>query len=329
MNPDASPVQPSVRDSGTESIRDSGTESKQASWSGRSRKQLWMAAIKPPMYSVAIMPIWVGSAIAYAQAGVMDVGALGVFLGAAICILAWINISNDVFDAQTGIDKNKHHSLVNLTGKPEQVFWVGNAFLALGLLGILWLSWRQSDPTVLVLVLIACGLGYAYQGPPLRLGYQGIGEILCFFSFGPLAVLAAHYSQIQTWSLTGLAASVVVGMVTSLILFCSHFHQVQDDLASGKHSPVVRLGTLRSAHLIPWICGSIFGLTLLFVGLGAFPVWTLLSWAGIPFAVQLSRLLGTYHDQPQRISQSKFIAVTLHFWVGLFLGLGFILSRLG
>jgi len=298
-------------------------------WEDHSRRQLWMAALKPPMYSVAIMPIWVGSAIAYAQVGVMDVGVLLVFLGAAICLLAWVNISNDVFDAQTGVDKNKLHSLVNLTGRPEQVFWAGNAFLALGLAGILWLSWRQADPTVLLLVLLACGLGYAYQGPPLRLGYQGLGEILCFLSFGPLAVLAAHYSQSQTWSLPALAASLVVGMATSLILFCSHFHQVEDDLAAGKRSPVVRLGTRRAARLIPWICGSIFGLLLLFVGLGTFPAWTLLGFAGIPFAVRLSRLLGTYYDQPQRISHSKFIAVGLHFWLGLFLGLGFILSRLG
>jgi 1,4-dihydroxy-2-naphthoate phytyltransferase len=293
------------------------------------RRQLWMAALKPPIYSVAIMPIWVGSAIAYAQVGAMDVEILLVFLGAAVCLLAWVNLSNDVFDAQTGVDKNKLHSLVNLTGKPAQVFWVGNAFLALGLAGILWLSWRQGDPTVLLLVLLACGLGYAYQGPPLRLGYQGLGEILCFLSFGPLAVLAAHYSQSRTWSLPALAASVVVGIATSLILFCSHFHQVEDDRAAGKRSPVVRLGTRRSARLVPWICSSIFGLLLLFVGLGIFPAWTLLGCAGIPSAVRLSRLLGTYHDQPQRISHSKFIAVGLHFWLGLFLGLGFILSRLG
>jgi 1,4-dihydroxy-2-naphthoate octaprenyltransferase len=117
-------------------------------------------------------------------------------------------------------------------------------------------------------VLLACGLGYAYQGPPLRLGYYGLGELLCFLSFGPLAVLAAHYSQSQSWSLPALAASLVVGMVTSLILFCSHFHQVEDDLAAGKRSPVARLGTRRSARLIPWICGSIFGLLLLFVRLG-------------------------------------------------------------
>jgi len=48
-------------------------------------------------------------------------------------ILAWMNLSNDVFDAETGIDKNKAHSLVNLTGnKPlilvgESVFRFGFA----------------------------------------------------------------------------------------------------------------------------------------------------------------------------------------------------------
>ena len=168
MHPDVGQVQPPA----------------EVAWSDPSRRQLWMAALKPPMYSVAIMPIWVGSAIAYAQSGVLDLGVLGVFWGAAICILAWVNLSNDVFDAQTGVDKNKLHSLVNLTGKPGQVFWVGNAFLALGLLGILWLSWRQSDPTVLLLVLLACGLGYAYQGPPLRLGYRAWARSSAFSALG-------------------------------------------------------------------------------------------------------------------------------------------------
>jgi 1,4-dihydroxy-2-naphthoate octaprenyltransferase len=29
--------------------------------------KLWLAAIKPPMYSVAIMPIWLGTAVAFAE----------------------------------------------------------------------------------------------------------------------------------------------------------------------------------------------------------------------------------------------------------------------
>jgi hypothetical protein len=65
MNPDVGQVQPPA----------------EVAWSDPSRRQLWMAALKPPMYSVAIMPIWVGSAIAYAQSGVLDLGVFGGVLG--------------------------------------------------------------------------------------------------------------------------------------------------------------------------------------------------------------------------------------------------------
>ena len=210
-----------------------------------------------------------------------------IFVAAAILILAWENISNDVFDSETGIDQNKHHSLVNLTGNKPLIFWLGNLCLSLGLLGILAIAIWQQDPTVIGIILLCCGLGYMYQGPPFRLGYQGLGEILCFFAFGPLVVTAAYYSQTQTWSMTSLAASVIVGIATSLILFCSHFHQVKDDIAAGKRSPIVRLGTAKGAQLLNWITGSIYPLTLLFVLWGTFPVWTLLSWLSLPLCLQI------------------------------------------
>lgn len=287
--------------------------------------KLWMAAIKPPMYSVAIIPIWVGTAVAFADTKTINRGIFSTFLTAAILIVAWINLSNDVFDAETGIDKNKAHSLVNLTGNKTLIFWLGNLFLGLGLLGILAITWWQQDLTVIGLILLCCGLGYSYQGPPFRLGYQGLGEIICFICFGPLGVTAAYYSQTQSLSLSSLAASAIVGITTSLILFCSHFHQVKDDLAAGKYSPIVRLGTATSAQILPWFGGSIFGLTSLFVILGIFPVWTLLIWASLPFAVKLFHHVYKYHNQPEKVSNCKFIAVALHFWSGLLLGLGFML----
>jgi 1,4-dihydroxy-2-naphthoate octaprenyltransferase len=42
--------------------------------------------------------------------------------------------------------------------------------------------------------------------------------------------------------LVGLLA-VLVGISTSVILFCSHWHQIQGDIRAGKMSPLVRLGT--------------------------------------------------------------------------------------
>ncbi len=277
------------------------------------------------MYSVAVVPIWVGTAIAQSTQNHISVWIASTFLLSAISIVAWSNVSNDVYDAETGIDQNKHHSLVNLTGNRPLMFWIGNGLLALGVLGIVAIAFLQQDFTVLGLVLLCCFLGYLYQGPPFRLGYKGLGEFLCFFAYGPLALSAVYYSQTKSWSITVLCASVFLGIITSIILFCSHFHQVEDDIAAGKRSPIVRLGTKRGAALLPWLCGAAYGSVLLSVILGFMPVGSLLTLGSLPFAIKLCRFVEQHHDQPQRVNSCKFIAVALHFWSGLLLGLGFLL----
>lgn len=293
-----------------------------------SNSKLWLAALKPPMYSVAVIPIWVGTAVAFAENNTFNGAIFSTFLISAILIVAWLNLSNDVFDSETGIDQNKAHSLVNLTGNKPLIFWLANLFLAVGILGVVAIAWWQQDLTVIGLILLCCAMGYTYQGPPFRLGYQGLGEIICFFTFGPLGVSAAYYSQTQSWSIANIAASAIVGIVTSLILFCSHFHQLEDDLAAGKKSPIVRLGTAKASQLLPWLGGSIYPLTVLFVALHIFPVWTLLTFASLPFALKLFRHVGENHDRPEKVSNCKFIAVALHFWSGLLLGLGFVLANI-
>lgn len=288
--------------------------------------RLWLAAIKPPIYSVAIAPISVGTAIAFGQNQVFRPQIFLTFLGAAILIIAWLNLSNDVFDSETGIDANKHHSVVNLTSNKSLVFWVANLCLGLGVLGIVAISWWQQDWTVLELVLLCCFLGYTYQGPPFRLGYLGLGEIICFFTFGPGAVSAAYYAQVGEFSVNNLAISSIVGISTAIILFCSHFHQVQDDLAAGKRSPVVRLGTKKGATVLAWGTASIYILTVMLMITGALPLACLGIFASFPFAYQLVSHVKQNHDQPEKVSNSKFIAVNLYLASSLLLILGLIFS---
>lgn len=294
----------------------------------KTNSQLWMAAIKPPMYTVAIIPISVGTATAFTETGIINWQIFITFLLSAIFIIAWLNSSNDVFDADTGIDINKQHSLVNLTGNKPLIFWLSNLFLGLGLLGIGLITYWQQDWMVIKLIALACFFGYTYQGPPFRLGYQGLGEILCFFTFGPLTVSAAYYSQAQTWSRAALIISVIIGITTSIILFCSHFHQVTDDLAAGKRSPIVRLGTEWGAKWLGFFCAVVYGLSLIFVILGILPWPALAIFLSLPLAIQLYRHVWQYHNQPDKVSNSKFIAVNLHFFSGLLLGLGLIINRL-
>jgi 2-carboxy-1,4-naphthoquinone phytyltransferase len=289
-----------------------------------SRRQLWLAAIKPPMYTVAVIPIWVGSAIAIAQTHKFHAQTLATFLLSAIAIVAWINISNDVFDSDTGIDQHKAESVVNLTGKRNLMFWLGNLFLLLGIGGVLAICWGQQDWTVLGIVALCCFLGYTYQGPPFRLGYYGVGEIICFVCFGPLALAAAYYSQAQSWSVVNTVASIIIGILTSLILFCSHFHQVEDDLAAGKKSPIARLGTKLGADTVVWLVISIYVLVLGSIAAKVFPPATLGILLGLPIAIQLCNFVRTNHDQPEIIKTCKYLAVRLHFVIGLLLGLGFI-----
>ncbi|MGD1939425.1 MAG: 2-carboxy-1,4-naphthoquinone phytyltransferase [Cyanophyceae cyanobacterium] len=298
-----------------------------------SRQQLWKAAIKLPMYTVAVIPIFVGSAVAAYDTGRINSLNFGLFLVGAIAIIAWLNLTNDLFDADTGIDINKAHSVINLTGNKSLIFWISSLFLLIGIGLISAISFLQKDATVLELIIAATFLGYTYQGPPFRLGYLGLGEPICFLTFGPLALSAAYYSQAPNFDAFRLSnpnwlAAIFIGITTSLILLCSHFHQVEDDLAAGKKSPVARLGTQRSAYVLTAGCVLAFGVIIGGAIAGILPITALLCLISLPSAIKLCRHVLTHHDQPELVKTSKFIAVNWHFWSGLFLGLGVLIGKM-
>ena len=43
-----------------------------------------------------------------------------------------------------------------------------------------------------------------------------------------------------------------MGLTTTSILFCSHFHQIEGDIAARKMSPLVRLGTRHGYEVGPF-----------------------------------------------------------------------------
>jgi 1,4-dihydroxy-2-naphthoate phytyltransferase len=297
------------------------------------RRRLWKAAIKWPMYAVAVMPVLLAAGWRLSLGQPMRPAQLLLFLLAAVLLLAWENLANDVFDADTGVDtEGKPHSLVNLTGRRDRVALIANAALLLGL-GLMALVALRSSPRVLALVLACCGIGYAYQGPPLRLGYRGLGEPLCWIAFGPLATAAALLAlgppggEAIPWRVAiGLGGGPA--LATTLVLFCSHFHQVAEDAAHGKRSPVVRLGTQRAASLVPWFVAGSLAFQWAPVLLGQWPLTALLSAAGLPPARALIQLLGIHHAEPERIIGSKFLALRFQALSGLGLALGLAVAPL-
>ena len=117
-------------------------------------------------------------------------------------------------------------------------------------------------------------------------------------------------------------------MATTLVLFCSHFHQISQDAAVGKKSPLVVLGTHRAAEFLPWLVGLTFLLELLPALSGIWPITTLLCLVSLPSSVNLIKLIKRHHNKPELIKNSKFLALRFQTINGLCLSTGFAISSL-
>ena len=77
------------------------------------RRQLWKAAIKWPMYAVAVMPVLLAAGWRLGHQQPVRLDQLLVFLLAAILLLAWENLANDVFEDRKSTRLNSSHSSVS------------------------------------------------------------------------------------------------------------------------------------------------------------------------------------------------------------------------
>ncbi|KAK4741189.1 hypothetical protein SAY87_024777 [Trapa incisa] len=300
-----------------------------------SRATLIWRAIKLPIYSVALVPLTVGTASAYLQAGTFSGRRYFLLLASSILIITWLNLSNDVYDFDTGADKNKKESVVNLVGSRKGTLVAAYSMLILGFTGLAWASLEAGSLRSILLLAAAISCGYIYQCPPFRLSYQGLGEPLCFAAFGPFATTAFYFSQGNTGGLsnlqlsgTVLSASILVGLTTSLILFCSHFHQVDEDVAVGKLSPLVRLGTERGSRALKVAVVTLYSMLVAFGLSRSLPLsCTVLCALTLPIGNLVIRYVEENHKNKQMIFMAKYYCVRLHALFGAALATGLVVAR--
>ncbi len=286
------------------------------------RSDLWFQALNPLIYTAAVIPVLVGTAASYADAP--ELVKMPVFLwvlAGVVLLQAWLNITNDIYDAATGVDVNKPSSLVNLTGQPGLLHMIAWSCLALGLVCIYIVNKNLADNWILAISGLGIGLGYCYQGPPFRFSYRGWGEPMTFVAFGPLATLAASYAQLGRFSPTAFWASLVVGCLVTGIIFAHHFPQAVDDARAGKRSPVVRWGGRRASRVYPWVILPAYGVTLIGVGAGILPATALLFWLSLPLAWRLVSFLWQNYEGSAS-GGAMPLAVGLHAVGGVLLAVG-------
>ena len=297
-------------------------------------KRLWKQAIKWPLYSVAIIPVFISGAYTLNFFKNVKISNFIAFTIAAILILIWENLTNDLYDSETGIDEFKFHSILNLVKSKKLISTIAYISLFIGLLVITIISISTSI-NILLLVGACCLLGYLYQGPPFRLGYHGLGEPLCWLAFGPLAysaaLIAINPSDIYLISIPW-RESLLLGsgssLATTLVLFCSHFHQIKEDKEYGKISPLVRLGAKKGSKLVPWIVFVIYLFQLLIIINGFIPLSCILYLISFPQSLKLIKLLKYSYNKPEVIKNCKFIAIKFQTLNGIGLIAGLIIDYL-
>ena len=320
------------------------------------RAELWRRAIKLPMYSVALAPLAVAGALCHHWYGCVNVPQWGALATGACLVIAWLNLSNDAWDAATGVDDSKPESVVRLLGGDEsedarkaavnKVHAVALGCLALGVGGLCYAATQLAANatadvvyTVLAMLGAAVACGHMYQGPPFRLSYKGLGEPLCFAAFGPLATgafylaLAGGVPGGSVWMGVPatptllqpgvLGAAVLVGITTTAILFTSHFHQEEGDRAAGKKSPVVRLGlrkaidVLRGGVLFHHFLASFLAFNGWLPVMGAVGVFI-----AMPLSIGVSSFAARHADAPAELFRTKYGAVRWHVAHAALLALG-------
>lgn len=204
----------------------------------------WILAARPKTLPAAVIPVLVGSALAFRD-GKFDIIPALVALFCAIVIQIGTNFANDYYDFKKGTDSEQRIGFRRATSSgliSEQAMFKAT-YLTMGFAFLcgLFLVWHAGW-IVLVIGILSLIFGLLYTGGPYPLGYNGLGDVFVFIFFGLVAVSTTYYVQALEWSTVSVWASVSVGALATNILVINNLRDVETDVLTGKRTLGVLLG---------------------------------------------------------------------------------------
>ncbi len=131
---------------------------------------IWWRLARPFTLTASIVPVLVGSAVAFATVGIRAPELFVAMLVASVLIQVATNMFNEYFDYKHGLDTPQTvgiaGAIVRGLVSPGAVFKAGTACYVIALIFGLYIVYRTS-PIVLLLGLASAAGGYFYTGGPL------------------------------------------------------------------------------------------------------------------------------------------------------------------
>jgi 1,4-dihydroxy-2-naphthoate octaprenyltransferase len=159
---------------------------------------------------------------------------------------------------------------------------------------------------ILYIALITTVLIIFYSGPPLRLSYHGLGEVVIGVIFGPLNMIGTYYAACGAIDQTLIFISIPVGLLVMNIIYVHSMLDVVADKKTGKQTlavfldrPPVMLAVLFFILFLPFL---IIGYGIWNGSLSVPHVALILT---LPMAVGLFRMMTVFYKNPEQQFKPK------------------------
>jgi 1,4-dihydroxy-2-naphthoate octaprenyltransferase len=285
-------------------------------------KQLkfWLAASRMRSLGQSLAAYVLGAVAALGAMAHAEVGAQALFVGLGLAVSGFfgvaaahcgLNLFDDYFDANGGAVSRREELLEGgfraRLGKCaylkdgsvslRDTRRVAGLFIVFALaLGVV--IWAVRGWEVLLFAGVALLLGLAYAGPPLRLSYRGLGELVVGLIFGPLLVSAAFFVTAGHLAPGIWWAATAIGLLVANILNTHAIMDFEPDQAAGRMTFALLLGSKRAAF---WANMVMVGLSYVCVVAGvllrALPLAALCAFVTLPLFVTFVRQLYAYVDE--------------------------------
>ncbi len=285
-----------------------------------SRTEAWKIAARPHTLPAALVPVLVGSALAYGE----DVFRWDAFIWAligALAIQVAANFANDASDAARGTDTDDRLGPPRMVAlgviSPRQM-WTAT-WLAIGVAAVAGVVLTIIAGWLVLLIGVSSVVAMlGYVGGPIPYGYRGLGEVFVFVFFGLVATTGSRYVHDMTVPLSAWLLAIPVGMLVTAILVANNYRDIDTDGESGKRTLAVVLGRERTRALFATL---VYGAFVAIAGFGIpgwTPISTLFACFLLPFSTVPVRIVYARTDGPALIRALKATA-RLHLWVGVVL----------
>ena len=275
---------------------------------------VWLRVIRVRFLLASVIAVSVGLAINWRQNSIIDpLGAVLTFAG-VIALHASVDLLNDYWDYKRGIDTvTKRTKMSGGTGvlpegllKPSSVYRAGIGFLILG--SVIGFYFVLTDG-----IIIAAILGFAILSIyfySTKIVDSGLAEFFVAVK-GAMIVLGTYFIQSNNITIESILGGIVIGVLSSLVLFIASFPDHDADKSKGRKTLVIVVGKQKATSLF-WVFPTIsYFVIILGIFINVFPILSLITLFSIPLVIKAGMGLKKNFDSVNELV--PFMSSTLMF----------------